>query len=109
VSDSEYVECSGKVRVADGDTALAVQKRHIWSAADTTPLWLRAKRELLLRCSFATSESAATGGALQRMPWPHAPLHRLSESGTYFVTVGAYHKEHHFRGVDGCVCCIVAC
>ncbi len=31
-------------------------------------------------------------------PWPHAPVHRLAESGTYFVTVGTYRKEHHFRG-----------
>ncbi len=32
------------------------------------------------------------------VPWPHAPLHRLSDAGTYFVTVGTYLKEHHFRG-----------
>ena len=32
--------------------------------------------------------------------WPHAPIHRLSEGGTYFVTVGTYHKEHHFRGAE---------
>jgi putative transposase len=25
-------------------------------------------------------------------------VHRLAESGTYFVTVGTYRKEHHFRG-----------
>ena len=30
--------------------------------------------------------------------WPHAPVHQLSESGTYFVTVGTYKKLHHFRG-----------
>ena len=29
--------------------------------------------------------------------WPHAPVHRLSTVGTYFVTVGTYAKEHHFR------------
>jgi putative transposase len=35
----------------------------------------------------------------QRKPaWPHAPQHRLSARGTYFVTVGTYLKEHHFRG-----------
>jgi putative transposase len=32
--------------------------------------------------------------------WPHAPLHRLSEQGTYIVTAGTYGKEHHFRGAD---------
>ena len=31
------------------------------------------------------------------MPWPHAPTHRLSERGTYFVTAGTYRKAHHFR------------
>lgn len=34
------------------------------------------------------------------IPWPHAPLHRLSERGTYFVTAGTYRKAHHFRGRD---------
>ncbi|MDD4889410.1 MAG: hypothetical protein PHU85_05730 [Phycisphaerae bacterium] len=32
--------------------------------------------------------------------WPHAPLHQLARSGTYFVTVGTYGKEHHFRRAD---------
>ena len=25
-------------------------------------------------------------------------MHRLSEQGTYFVTVGTYLRQHHFRG-----------
>ncbi len=29
--------------------------------------------------------------------WPHAPTHRLSESGTYLVTSGTYLKQHFFR------------
>ena len=33
----------------------------------------------------------------RKIPWPHAPTHRLSESGTYFVTAGTYQKQHHFR------------
>jgi len=32
--------------------------------------------------------------------WPHAPVHQLSAAGTYFVTVGTYRKEHHFRGPE---------
>ena len=32
--------------------------------------------------------------------WPHAPLHRLSEHGTYIVTAGTYQKEHFFRGPE---------
>jgi putative transposase len=31
------------------------------------------------------------------MPWPHAPKHQLSESGSYFVTASTYLKAHHFR------------
>ncbi|HEV3341570.1 MAG TPA: hypothetical protein VG125_14485, partial [Pirellulales bacterium] len=30
--------------------------------------------------------------------WPHAPLHRLGEHGTYLVTAGTLQKEHFFRG-----------
>jgi putative transposase len=37
-------------------------------------------------------------GAEPRTPWPHAPVHRLSDSGTYMVSAGTYKKEHHFRG-----------
>jgi putative transposase len=33
-------------------------------------------------------------------PWPHAPVHQLVTSGTYFVTAGTYLKEHRFRGAD---------
>jgi putative transposase len=33
-----------------------------------------------------------------KVPWPHAPVHQLSECGIYFVTAGTYLKVHHFRG-----------
>ena len=29
--------------------------------------------------------------------WPHAPVHRLDEQGTYFVTGGTYRKQRFFR------------
>ena len=29
--------------------------------------------------------------------WPHSPLHRLGEKGTYMVTAGTLGKEHFFR------------
>jgi len=32
--------------------------------------------------------------------WPHAPLHRLTEKGTYMVTAGTYRKDHFFSGDD---------
>jgi putative transposase len=36
----------------------------------------------------------------REVPWPHAPIHRLSAKGTYFVTAGTYQKEHFFRGAN---------
>ena len=35
-----------------------------------------------------------------KLDWPHAPTHRLSASGTFFVTTGTYLKRHHFRGPE---------
>ncbi len=32
--------------------------------------------------------------------WPHAPVHRLSEHGTFIVTASTLHKEHFFRGQE---------
>ncbi|HOX59924.1 MAG TPA: transposase [Candidatus Paceibacterota bacterium] len=33
-----------------------------------------------------------------QIPWPHAPEHRLSVRGTYFVTAGTCLRQHHFAG-----------
>ena len=38
--------------------------------------------------------------APQPKDWPHAPVHRLSEQGTYIVTAATSNKEHFFRGED---------
>lgn len=38
--------------------------------------------------------------ANKRVSWPHAPPHRLTEAGAYFVTVSTYLKEHHFQGAN---------
>ena len=38
-----------------------------------------------------------SAAALHKTPWPHAPVHRLSEGGVYFVTAATYLKAHHFR------------
>jgi len=35
-----------------------------------------------------------------RASWPHAPLHELSEHGTYFVTAATCDKENIFRGAE---------
>jgi putative transposase len=36
--------------------------------------------------------------AKSEMHWPHAPNHRLAESGTYFVTAATHQKQNYFRG-----------
>ena len=33
-------------------------------------------------------------------PWPHAPTHRLTAAGTFFVSASTYLKAHHFRGAN---------
>ena len=33
-----------------------------------------------------------------KIPWPHAPEHRLNVRGTFFVTAGTYLRRHHFAG-----------
>ena len=35
-------------------------------------------------------------GELPPKDWPHAPVHRLSEHGIYFVTAGTLHKQRLF-------------
>lgn len=46
-----------------------------------------------------TVPSPESGSKLShsKVPWPHAPTHRLSEAGTYIVTAGTYRKELLFR------------
>jgi putative transposase len=29
--------------------------------------------------------------------WPHAPVHRFTEAGVYFVTGATHHKQHFYR------------
>ena len=36
--------------------------------------------------------------AAEKISWPHAPEHRLSVGGTYFVTASTYLRTHHFKG-----------
>ncbi len=33
----------------------------------------------------------------EQIPWPHAPVHKLSEQGAYIVTAGTLYKAHYFR------------
>jgi putative transposase len=46
---------------------------------------------------------SAGPGPSSRAPhksWPHAPVHRLSEHGTYIVTAATLDKQHAFRGEE---------
>jgi len=38
--------------------------------------------------------------AADKVSWPHAPEHRLTVGGTYFVTASTYLQHHHFQGRD---------
>ena len=33
-----------------------------------------------------------------KVPWPHAPIHKLDDNAVYFVTASTLHKEHLFQG-----------
>ena len=46
------------------------------------------------------ASSADRPKAAYTKDWPHAPLHRLSERGTYIVTGGTYLKQHWFRSPE---------
>jgi putative transposase len=54
--------------------------------------------EQLLRLS--QKEDAPAAARTAHRDWPHAPLHRISEFGTYIVTAGTHQKEHFFRQPD---------
>jgi putative transposase len=34
------------------------------------------------------------------IPWPRAPIHFLTEGGTFFVTASTLNHAHHFKGSD---------
>ncbi len=57
---------------------------------------LEAVRQLLESLRPAPPSPAPT----IPLDWPHAPLHRISEHGTYIVTAATYQKEHFFRGPE---------
>jgi putative transposase len=65
----------------------------------------RLSREKLLALErfVAQLESDGPPPVVQPSPtrdWPHAPVHRLSEHGTYLVTAGTLHKQHRFATVQ---------
>jgi len=69
---------------------------------DSSPLLSDAPRSVSDAQRLAAEVAATKSG--NELPhskdWPHAPVHRLSEHGTYMVTAGTLHKEHWFRGPE---------
>ena len=43
---------------------------------------------------------AIAAPATSEKEWPHAPVHRISEHGTFIVTAGTLHKQHFFLGAE---------
>jgi putative transposase len=67
---------------------------------DSSPLLIDEQRSTSESQRLAARLAVAKSGdkSPHSKDWPHAPLHRLSEQGTYLVTSGTYGKEHLFQG-----------
>jgi len=60
---------------------------------------IRAIRELT-QPGLPVPAQRVTRPAKPARDWPHAPIHRLTESGTYMVTTGTYQKLHVFQEAE---------
>ena len=45
---------------------------------------------------LATVRGVDLKSQLPPKDWPHAPVHRLTDNGVYFVTASTLHKQHYF-------------
>ena len=64
--------------------------------------WLKEPEDTQQKQKFQSSvkpEHSQRSKHLQ-VDWPHAPVHRVSEYGTYIVTGATLDKQHLFRGVQ---------
>jgi REP-associated tyrosine transposase len=59
-----------------------------------------AEVEALLRRLQGVSPPRPERTPPGHLDWPHAPPHRISEFGTYFVTTGTLHRQHYFAGPE---------
>src|SRR5262245_5525240 len=50
--------------------------------------------------SLETKKSGDKSPHSKEKDWPHAPLHRISECGTYMVTAGTLRKQHLFASAE---------
>ncbi len=53
-----------------------------------------------LKSAAAPIQQQSAQLAVGHSAWPHAPVHRISEIGTFMVTAATHAKEHFFRGDD---------
>src|SRR5437660_3818446 len=44
-----------------------------------------------------SAEIQSGGKTPHSKDWPHAPVHRISEQGTFIVTAGTLQKQHYFH------------
>ena len=67
-------------------------------ASDLTIMTTRSSSESGAR-ELVAVESGGNKGTLEphSIAWPHAPTHRLTETGIYMVTAGTYRKQPLFR------------
>ena len=87
-------------RSQSGDCAIASSphsKRKIWSAAIIRRFGLPRNGTLAMMTRMSEAKSSSQHPVTA---WPHAPAHRLSSAGTYFVTAGTYRKAHFFNDAD---------
>ncbi len=104
------VVACGKNRKSKAAILAALQMGLVMSPSDVNDRRLRLVEQILHLPEGRLAEverflkASADHGELARMPaprdWPHAPLHRISEQGTYIVTAGTYQKEHCFGTAD---------
>ena len=47
--------------------------------------------------SSVEMEPPSKSASVPHRDWPHAPIHRLSEHGTFLITAATNNKEHFFR------------
>ena len=81
----------------------ATKFREVLDCGTPAPLWHRpglTNRPSFPPCNHARIFPKTSRMPQSKTPWPHAPLHRLSSQGTYFVTASTYGKQHHFRRAE---------
>jgi len=81
--------------VAEADRLRTALGRRL---ADLSLEQLQAIHQVLSPVPAAESHREPRNSPPASVWWPHAPEHRLNESGTFIVTAGTYHKDHLFRG-----------